>query len=721
MALEDVQAVHNSVLSNKHNVDGSNEVGETLRRGAAKAAAGLELGLTEEETLALTSRQYRRQALASGQMTRGDIARLQRQRQATLRTQDESTDIGGVGFQQEDPVDPFGQDQGQYATYKEGDKQYDEQEREKLKEDLLSAYDRGDKEEISRLSKGLKLNPEDRPEVAPTSVVKDALRQLGVEKEKRSGLQGTIARVFGGGRVVDNEIDTAEAALQQHLSSGRAEDARIGRVAVRNDRDQFDPEVRAYNDFRAEAESQRIARDQFTAGGMGSTADDAIGRIAEIRSLGKVGETAQVIRTGNNEILGDAVRRNDGIYIDPRSGLPIAVQEDALQPALQGGNSPSTANQLNAPQSGRQWVSETRPDYREGGRTFGDYPQVDTTLEATTFANRANDYLKGELLVQPPRTIAEFEGAVDQILATASERGETMYDFDPETGKNVATSTPGTGAALNKLRYNESGMERMANALFQLDAAQRSSVNQNQKATFANRTGGPTQDVVFGAAEAINPNEGAARVAQQGKGTSIRVGTERDNRGRPKAVRQDIRTAIQGLPGGPSVSKPYIGAVAGEEKPVGRQVFQGRSPMEQRERRMAQLKTNAAKRRREGKPMTRQEQSDAIGKLRLQQVQNVVAQARADQGAAAQREKAKAVTDRGRLTATPPGRPPGEPGPMRQPEPARTPTGPTTTGDSYYADRSREQIERRRGTQVAEDQQVIKKLAEVVARRRALG
>ena len=720
MALEDVQAVHNSVLSNKHNVDGSNEATAQIKRGAEVEAARITLGLSEEEALALTSRQYRRQALASGQMTRGDINRLQRQSQATLRTQDESTDIGGVGFQQEDPVDPFGQDQGQYATYQEGDKQYEEQEREKLKEELLSAYDRGDKEEISRLSKGLRLNPEDRPEVAPTSVIRDALRQVEASAAQEAPMQAALAAVMGpGGGNAD--LEKAKLDLQQHLTSGKAEDARLGRVAVRRDRARFDPEVRAYNDFRAEAESQRIARDQFTAGGRGSTADDAIGRIAEIRSLGKVGETAQVIRTANNEVLGDAVRRNDGVYIDPRSGLPIAVQEDALQPALQGGNSPSTANQLNAPQTGRQWVAETRPDYREGGRTFGDFPQVDTTLEATNFANRANDYVKGELLIQPPRTIAEFEGAVDQILATASERGDTMYDFDPETGKNVATSTPGFGAAMNKLRYNESGMERMANALFQLDAAQRSSVNQNQKATFANRTGGPTQDVFFDAKEAINPSEGAAPIAQQRKGTSIRVGTERDSRGRPKAVRQDVRTAIQGLPGGPSVSKPYIGAVAGEEKPVGRQVFQGRSPMEQRERRMAQLKTNAAKRRREGKPMTRQEQADAIGKLRLQQVQNVVAQARADQAAAAQREKDKAVTDRGRLTATPPGMPPAEPGPMRQPEPARTPTGSTTSGDSYYADRAREQYSRRKGAEVAEDSQVIKQLAEIVARRRALG
>ena len=64
--------------------------------------------------------------------------------------------------------------------------------------------------------------------------------------------------------------------------------------------------------------------------------------------------------------------------------------------------------------------------------------------------------------------------------------------------------------------------------------------------------------------------------------------------------------------------------------------------------------------------------------------------------------------------------PPAEPGPMRQPEPARTPTGPTTSGDSYYADRAREQYSRRKGAEVAEDSQVIKQLAEIVARRRDL-
>ena len=63
----------------------------------------------------------------------------------------------------------------------------------------------------------------------------------------------------------------------------------------------FDPELRQYNDFRAEAESQAIAREFFGGYGSGSMADDAIGRIAEIRKLGGTGvlsqgENAQVVR-----------------------------------------------------------------------------------------------------------------------------------------------------------------------------------------------------------------------------------------------------------------------------------------------------------------------------------------------------------------------------------------------------------------------------------------
>jgi len=719
VALEDVQALHNSVLSTKHNVDGSNEATAGLRAAASKAAAGLELGLSEEETLALTSRQYRKQALADGRMTRGDIMRLRAQAGATLRSQDEASDITGTKYLSELEVDPFGEDQGQYLTYEPGDKQYDEQERNKLKEQLQDARDAGDKDLARALGKELELNPEDRPEMAPKSVLTDALSQLEAGKAESQGFMSRLAGVFGGG-TVDTERDLAKTRILESLGNDREGDARVGRALVRQDRQRFNDEAMEANDWRADAEAQAIARDQFTNGGLGSTADEAIGRIAEIRNLGKVNETAQVIRTAENLVKGEAVRRQDGVYLDPRTNNPIAVQGPELPAALQGSNSPSSANVLNAPQTAREWVTAMRPEYREGGRVFGDYPQVDTTLEAATFANKVNDYIGGEVPIAPPRSIGEFESAVESVLDTARQREDTMYNFDAETQRNVATTDPGIGAVMNKLRYNESGMERMANALFQLDTAARSSVNQNAKATYANRTGGPTQDVVFDAKEAINPSEGAAPIARQRKGTSIRTGTTTDKRGRPKAVKTDIVTAMSQL-SDPQAAKPFIGAVAGQEQPVGRQVFRGRSPVEVRENRMSQLRSNAAKRRREGRPMTRDEQADAIQKLRVQQVQNYVAQARADRAASERREMEKAITDRGRLTATPPGAPPAEPGPMRAPEPAVTPSGPTVTGNSYQADRSRQLYDRLKGTQIQEDNDTIKKLADIVARRRALG
>ena len=719
MALEDVQALHNSVLSTKHNVDGSNEATAGLRAAAGKAAAGLELGLSEEETLALTSRQYRKQALADGRMTRGDIMRLRAQAGATLRSQDEASDITGTKYLSELESNPFGEDQGQYATYEPGDKQYEEQERDKLREQLADARDAGDKDLARALGKELQLNPEDRPEMAPKSVLTDALAQLDAGAGESKGFLGKLAGVFGGG-TVDTERDLAKTRILESLGNDREGDARVGRALVRQDRQRFDDEVMEANDYRADAEAQAIARDQFTNGGLGSTADEAIGRIAEIRNLGKVDETAQVIRTAENLVKGEAVRRQDGVYLDPRTNNPIAVQGPELPAALQGSNSPSSSNVLNAPQTAREWVTAMRPEYREGGRVFGDYPQVDTTLEAANFANKVNNYIGGEVPIAPPRSIGEFETAVESVLDTARQREDTMYNFDAETQRNVATTDPGIGSVMNKLRINEGGAERLANALFQLDTAARSSVNQNAKATYANRTGGPTLDVVFDAKEAINPSEGAAPIARQNKGTSIRTGTTTDKRGRPKAVKTDIVTALSQL-NDPQAAKPYIGAVAGQEQPVGRQVFRGRDPVQVRENRMSQLRSNAAKRRREGRPMSREEQGDAIQKLRVQQVQNYVAQARADRASSERRELEKSITDRGRLTATPSGQPPAEPGPMRKPEPARTPTGPTVTGSSYAADKSRESYDRQKGITIQEDAGTIKKLAEIVARRRALG
>ena len=142
---------------------------------------------------------------------------------------------------------------------------------------------------------------------------------------------------------------------------------------VRQDRQRFDPEVREYNDNRAAAEADAIARDNFTIGGKGEFADEAIGRIAEIKSLGKIGETAHVIRTANDAIEGQVTYRQDGVVLDRRTGDPVAIQGPELPAVLAGDRIPnngSSSDAVNAPQTAQEWLSINQPDYRESGTHF---------------------------------------------------------------------------------------------------------------------------------------------------------------------------------------------------------------------------------------------------------------------------------------------------------------------------------------------------------------
>ena len=112
---------------------------------------------------------------------------------------------------------------------------------------------------------------------------------------------------------------------------------------------------------------------------------------------------------------------------------------------------------------------------------------------------------------------------------------------------------------MNLLRMNEGDQQRLANAMFQLDAAKRSSVNQNATGTYLSRTGEPTKGVVFDASEAMNDSSGQAQVARIPKGSTIRTGT--DEKGKP--VRSTIVTELAKLESD-GAQKPFIGQVAGE-------------------------------------------------------------------------------------------------------------------------------------------------------------
>ena len=284
-------------------------------------------------------------------------------------------------------------------------------------------------------------------------------------------------------------------------------------------------------------------------------ADEAIGRIGEVRSLGKANETAQVIRYAGDSSSFPVATNMNGMYVDPRTGQPIAVQE--TQPtALAGSNTPNTANQLNAPtrESATEYVARMMPDYSQGGRVFGDYPQVDITGATTLFADRVRGLAGGgfEAAANMPtnvRSIEEFDRTLGMIRETGLGLGKKFYEMEQTDGgvKSKRTKDPGPQAIMNFLRYTPAEQEQLAGALYQLDAARRSSVNQNPDSMYFTRTGprGSMEDVRFDAPEAIDPRDGAAQVAKFSRGERIEG--------------QQISEAIRGL--SPEAAMPFKGTV----------------------------------------------------------------------------------------------------------------------------------------------------------------
>lgn len=537
---------------------------QTLIKGAELAAAGKALGLTEEETLAAVSRQYRRQRRADQSLTRSDVLRQMMQSASSISTDVGTAEVQGVGYKGEDDVAfAFGEDVGYNSlsgsTRADDEQTYRDNDRGFTTDEETGLVRRENFEETRGNS-----DP-----VAPKSALRDALGDLERAKGRDQGMMNAIGRMFGGGNPVDTEIDTAQSALQQYLQSERPSDARVGRAMVRQDRQRFDDEVMEANDFRADAEAQSIARDGYTFNGPGAMADEAIGKIAEIRSLGKIGETAHVIRTADDAIQGQITRRHDGVYLDPRTGNPVAIQGPELPTVMAGDRTPnngSSSNGLNAPQTAREWVASTVPEYREGGRTFGDYPQVDITMETTNFANQLREYGRKigmgglENTSSNIRSVEELQkvaSAVDQFTRQDQDAKKKLLIQDPNRpGKNVPAGGQIVSGLMNALRMSSGDEQRLANALFQLDAAERSSVNQNPTGTYLGRSvrgPGPEKGVVFDSPEAMG-GFGGTPIATQKKGSSIRVGTT--DQGKP--VRSDIVAQLATLDS-PDAAKPYIG------------------------------------------------------------------------------------------------------------------------------------------------------------------
>ena len=138
-----ITAIGNNSASNDHNQH-KHDMNSKLIAAAGKFASGKNLGLSEEETLALMSRELRRQRRKDQDVTPEDIARQFAQSGNSLADVSTGAEIQGVGYLEEPAVDPFGQDQGQYYDYKPDDAQYEEQQLARMQEQMLDMEDRGE-------------------------------------------------------------------------------------------------------------------------------------------------------------------------------------------------------------------------------------------------------------------------------------------------------------------------------------------------------------------------------------------------------------------------------------------------------------------------------------------------------------------------------------------------------------------------------------------------
>ena len=573
MYLETNQGRHNTnkVALSRFSASGDpqqtpHDINAELIKSAEFQAAGRTLGMSPEETLAMVSRQQRRQQRKGDGFDSKQYLRQIAQANKTTTDEVGRAELDGLRFQEDDElVAAFGQMQDDEQTYRADDRGFTVDEETGLLR--RETFDETRGEEVK---------------MAPKSAITDALSDLqrSAERQKR-GVGGSIARVFGGSGV-DSETSTAMDALKQYLQNEKQADARVGRAIVRQDNRRFDPEVRVANNFRADAEAQNIARTGFLTGGAGAFADEAIGRIGEMRRMGAAGslgpmEQALVIRQGAPSTYPQAEEIVDGTgrvvgYADPNTKVPIALDPElGISLATQGANTPDTAQLINAPQNpqtAREWAASNLPAMtQDTGSTPPRYPQANISKETTDFSNRVRNVLASMQLPNAPtvsnnvRNIEEIEGVAKFIQKELEKRGDTLMIRNPdETSrtKNIPAGTQIVSGLMQKLGMTSGDEERLANAMFQLDAAKRSSVNQNPTGTYLSRTGEPTKDVIFNA-----PPEGfgSLPIAQQGGGTSIRVGT--DSKG--KAIKQDIRSAMAGLDaqrGGAAAQKPFIGMPA---------------------------------------------------------------------------------------------------------------------------------------------------------------
>jgi hypothetical protein len=585
-----ITAIGNTSSSNDHRQH-KHDQNNKLIQSAEAFAAGRTLGMSEEETLAALSRRLRRQKRADDSVTMQDVERGLIQSAKTLSDPANPAEVQGVSLREEPEVDPFGQDQGQYYEYKDGDTQYLDQERSKALEMMADMEDRDESGQRRYDKSGVILknsvNPDDYDDtlrdlegirgqgasggdqspVAPQSALRDAIGRLDAAQSEQSGFMSKLKGVFGGGGGEIPGLTGVRGELEDALTDGRVQrdaDAALSAEMVRRDNERFSSRRGGYSNVKAAMEAEAIGERLYAPASPGYV---TTGQVAD--------ETIAAIGAANPRQYPVAGFTDTGIALDPATGNPIGTQG----PMYQGPNT-DTGSTLNAPMTTRAWMVEKQPGYREGGRSFGDYPQVDVTGATTLFADRIRG-LEGFENVSPNiRGVGELQRAADAVVARLPGPFYTK-EQSPDGGKLIPRkqANPDIRGVLGKLRYTPAQEQQLANAMYQMEVAKATEINQNGKGQYFTRTGpmGNLEPTSFGGTtpggaklffdspEAIDPRDGQTQVARVNPGQTLEG--------------RDIVTAFKGLPS-PGAQQPFIGQVAGETPRIDRRNSTGQTTPE---------------------------------------------------------------------------------------------------------------------------------------------
>ena len=510
MNLEFNQKLHDSVITNAGNVSASidpkqipNDATDGLIKGAELIAAGRVFGLNEEETLAAFSAIQRASVKNKTQFTPQDALRQLQQAAAALGNAPPLEAVQDTALVNYDTIESFGDDdesdsdQNYIARDKEGravsSNPSDSERKFQTYKDKYERKQRGEKGADDEVRLQLSKEVEDlrklKYALSPTSLRR---KERGLEpfeniptrltqepayiEVEDDGQKKTI--VIGPDTLDEFGDDFGEFAGATR--SGTIGQERARRTAER----QESAELGAI-------ERERLARrDDRRA----ENADAAF--FPGTRNYGAVElERPGIVTTGPEINLGRASQVLDagvveGVYVDPRTGEPIARAEP-VSSAIAGSNTPNSSQELNAPQrlSASSFVahqtdvgstytsSESVPNYMppRPGKTM---PFVDIGAEIGGFeaavakaGQSANFKGRSELLPTQVRSIDALQKTIDAVVSVAEQSGKPLYIQEGNETRRVPTAEATAADAIASLGIGPAQAERFGIAMTQLTKA----------------------------------------------------------------------------------------------------------------------------------------------------------------------------------------------------------------------------------------------------------